>query len=91
MIVKVIDLYYLLPNIQLGEAMILAGFSDDEYDNIVLPQRQCWWGCWLALFNVKDATKSLPWKGGAAATEATATILETWNKNFDFNQQSTQQ
>ena len=36
MVKKVVDLYYRLPNIQLGATMKLAGFSDEEYDNIVL-------------------------------------------------------
>ena len=36
MVSKVIDLYHRLPNIKLGEAMKLAGFSDDDYHNIVL-------------------------------------------------------
>jgi hypothetical protein len=36
MVKKVVDLYYRLPKIQLGATMKLAGFSDEEYDNIVL-------------------------------------------------------
>ena len=36
MVKKVVDLYYRLPNLQLGEAMKLAGFSDEELNNIVL-------------------------------------------------------
>ena len=60
---KVVDLYYRLPNLLLGEAMKLAGFNDEESNDIVLRriiQRALPGGCIKSFWAIINAHSTPP-------------------------------